>query len=376
MQVEFSPQQRQQRERFRSFVQEHICPCAADWDRQEAISSEIIEQLRSHGYLGCLVSGIRGEPVDAITYGLLTEEIARGCSSVRSLLTVQDMVALGICRWGSSELKDEFGAAIGNGELLCGLAISEPETGSDASNVKTEARREGDEYVLFGRKKWITFGQIADLLLVLARFEDKPTAFLVPRTAPGFTRRPLKGLLGVKASMLAEIEFNGCRIPRRYLVGKPGFGYSHVIATTLDLGRYSVAWGAVGIIQACLDSCLEYTAKRKQFGVEIQEHQLIRRKLTEMIAAVRAARLLCCRAGYLRDRKDPAAVPETLVAKYFASKAAVRSASDAVQLHGANGLSDEFPVSRYLRDAKVTEIIEGSTQIQQITIPQCPLPEL
>jgi hypothetical protein len=148
------------------------------------------------------------------------------------------------------------------------------------------------------------------------------------------------------------------------------------VSTALDSGRYSVAWGSVGIAQACLDACLGYTASRKQFGVELRDHQLVQRKLTNMIADTRAARLLCYRAGYLRQIGDPDAASETLVAKYFASQAAARIANDAVQLHGANGLTDEYPVGRYLRDAKVMEIIEGSSQIQQITIARIPLGEL
>jgi glutaryl-CoA dehydrogenase (non-decarboxylating) len=376
MLVELSKTQREQRDRARSFVEQYISPHAAEWDRNEAISPEVIQQLKSRGYLGTIVGGVRGEPVDDIIYGLVTEEIARGCSSVRSLLTVHDMVALALVRWGSKKLKEEFEAGVRQARYLCALAVSEPETGSDAAGVQTEARCDGDTYVLSGRKKWITFGQIADLILVLARCDGRLTTFLVPATTPGILRTPLKGIFGTRASMLAEIEFCECRIPKLYLIGKVGFGFSHVIASALDLGRYSVAWGAVGIAQACLESCLSYTARRKQFGVCLNEHQLIRRKLSEMIAGTSAARLLCCRAGYLRLKKAPSSVSETLVAKYFASKTAVRSANDAVQVHGANGLTEEFPVARYLRDAKVTEIIEGTTQIQQLTIPTCPLTEL
>jgi alkylation response protein AidB-like acyl-CoA dehydrogenase len=161
----------------------------------------------------------------------------------------------------------------------------------------------------------------------------------------------------------------GCRLPRASLLGRPGFGISHVAATTLEQGRYSVAWGSVGIAQACLDACRAYTAERRQFGVPLADHQLIRRLLTDMTVDVRAARLLCLRAGFLRSEGDPGAMMETMAAKYFASRLAVRAANDAVQIHGANGCTDDYPVGRYLRDAKVMEIIEGSTQIQQITLP-------
>lgn len=377
MRIELSGAQREARLRFREFVREHITPHAGQWDRDERVPLDVIERLRESGYLGAPVSvEAGGGGLDAITYGLLTEELARGCSSVRSLLTVHDMVALAVWRWGSRELKTNIGAAAARAELLCALALTEPEVGSDAAGVQTEARAEGDGYVLNGRKKWITYGQIADLFLTLVRCEGKLTAFLVPSDAEGFARRPLRGIVGTRASLLAELEFNDCFVPASHLVGRIGFGLSHVVGAALDHGRYSVAWGAVGIAQACLDACLEYTSLRKQFGVELAQHQLVQRKLTNMITDTRAARLLCYRAGYLRQNGDPGAASETLVAKYFASRTAVRAANDAVQLHGANGLTEDYPVARYLRDARVTEIIEGSTQIQQISIAKNPPGEL
>jgi alkylation response protein AidB-like acyl-CoA dehydrogenase len=377
MRIELSSAQREARLRFRQFVREHIAPHAGTWDREERVPPELIERLRENGYLGApLPVDAGGGGLDAITYGLLTEELARGCSSVRSLLTVHDMVALAVWRWGSRELKAKVGTAAAQGELLCALALTEPDVGSDAAGVQTEARAEGDGYVLNGRKKWITYGQIADLFLTLVRCDGKLTAFLVPASAKGFTRRPLRGIVGTRASLLAELEFADCFVPASQLVGRIGFGLSHVVGAALDHGRYSVAWGAVGIAQACLDACLEYTSSRRQFGVELSQHQLVQRKLTNMITDTRAARLLCYRAGYLRQVGDPGAASETLVAKYFASKAAVRAANDAVQLHGANGLTEDYPVARYLRDARVTEIIEGSTQIQQINIAKNPLAEL
>jgi hypothetical protein len=375
MQIELSPAQREARARFRRFVQEYIHPYADQWDRDERVPESIINELRDRRYLGAPLTGTQGAAMDPITYGLLTEEIARGCSSVRSLLTVHDMVALGVCRWGNSQLKAEFANTISRGETLCALALSEPDVGSDAGSVKTEAWLEGEEYVLSGHKKWTTYGQIADLFLVLARCEEKLTAFLVPAKTPGLVRRPMRGIVGTRASLLAEIDLENCRIPRHYLVGKLGFGLSHVISSVLDHGRYSVAWGSVGIAQSCLTATLDYTTKRKQFGQTLRDHQLVQRMLTEMIVNTRAARLLCYRAGYLRSMDDPGASAETLVAKYYASKVAVRIANVAVHLHGANGLSEEYPVARYMRDAKVMEIIEGSTEIQQMSIAKYPFPE-
>jgi glutaryl-CoA dehydrogenase (non-decarboxylating) len=176
--------------------------------------------------------------------------------------------------------------------------------------------------------------------------------------------------------MLAELAIDGCRVPSSHLVGKVGLGISFVANYTLEQGRYSVAWGAVGLLQACLDACLEYTAGREQGGKKLAEHQLIQAMLTDMIVDARAARLLCLRAGWLRESRDPAAGAETMAAKYFAAVKAARAANDAVQIHGANGCTEEYPVGRYLRDSKVLEIIEGSTQIQQINIPRFVFPEL
>jgi glutaryl-CoA dehydrogenase (non-decarboxylating) len=370
--LELSAEQRQARAGFRAFTAAEIAPHAGRWDREEAIPLELIRRLRERGYLGSNVSPDHGGlGRDMITYGLLTEEIAKGCSSVRSLLTVHDMVAHAVQRWGSREQKERWLPRLARGEILGALALSEPHAGSDAKSIETTATENaGDGWVLDGRKKWTTFGQIADLFLIFAQAGDeKPAAFLVERETPGLTVRPLQGILGTRASMLAEIELRGCRVAQESLVGRIGFGISHVAAAALEHGRYSVAWGSVGIAQACLDACRSYAAERRQFGVPLADHQLIRRLLADMIVDVRAARLLCLRAGWLRDAADPGAFMETMAAKYFASRVAVRAANDAVQLHGANGCSDDYPVGRYLRDAKVMEIIEGSTQIQQITLP-------
>jgi alkylation response protein AidB-like acyl-CoA dehydrogenase len=284
------------------------------------------------------------------------------------------MVCRGILRWGSKGQKESWLPRLARGEVLGAFALSEPGAGSDATGIRTKAVEMDGGYALDGTKKWITYGQIADLFLLFAQLDGKPTAFLVERGTPGLTVTPLRGILGTRASMLAELELAGARTEN--MVGRPGFGVSHVVGAALDQGRYSVACGSVGIAQACLDACLAYARERQQFGQPLFEHQLIRAMLSDMITNVRAARLLCMRAGYLRDIGDPGAIAETSVAKHFASATAMRSATDAVQIHGANGCHEDFPVSRYFRDAKVMEIIEGSTQIQQSTIARFELEEL
>ncbi|MFP3938792.1 MAG: acyl-CoA dehydrogenase family protein [Thermoanaerobaculia bacterium] len=374
---ELSDAQRRAREEFREFTRTRIAPHAGAWDRDQAIPLDVVDALRAQGYLGALLPAeVGGQGMDPVTYGLLTEELGKACSSVRSLLTVHDMVGEVVQRWGSRELRAELLPRIAGAELLCAFALSEPGVGSDAQSLAAEARRDGDGYALHGIKKWITFGQIADLFLVFARTEDGIAAFLVDGDAPGLRRVPIEGVTGTRAALLAELHLEGCRVAAERRVGRPGFGFTHIASTGLDQGRYSVAWGAVGIAQACLDACLEYTEEREQFGAPIREHQLVRAKLTDMIVGIRAARLVCLRAGYLRAKKDPDASAETLGAKYLASTTATRVASDAVQLHGANGLTDAYPVGRYLRDAKVTEVIEGSTQIQQLLIAKHPVQEL
>jgi glutaryl-CoA dehydrogenase (non-decarboxylating) len=377
LRLELSAAQRQARERCREFVATWVAPHAGAWDRAGRVPDEVIGELRRRGYLGShLAADLGGGGLDPITYGLVTEEIGRGCSSLRSLLTVHDMVSEAVRRWGSPFLKRETLPRLARAEILAALALSEPQVGSDAASVETEAVRDGEDFVLHGRKKWITFGMIADLFLVFARCGGQVAAFAVPAATAGLTRQPITTIVGTRASLLAELTLAGCRVPADHLVGRVGFGFSHVASTALDHGRYSVAWGAVGIVQACLDACLAYTAERRQFGKPLAGHQLVQRKLTRMIADARAARLLCLQAGYQRSIGGLDAATETLVAKYFASRAATRAANDAVQLHGANGLSQDYPVERYLRDARVTEIIEGSTQIQEVAIASYPPGEL
>ena len=377
MRIELTPEQRAARAEFRAFVAAEIAPHADRFDREEAIPPELPATLAARGYLASdLPREHGGSGLDMITYGLLTEEIGRACSSVRSLLTVHDMVAAAILRWGSGEHRERWLPLLARGEVLGALALTEPEAGSDASGVATEAVADGDGYRLTGRKRWITFGQIAGLFLVFAQCEGKPTALLVPRETEGLSLAPIRGILGTRGSMLAELTFDASPVPRASLIGKKGFGISAVASAALEHGRYSVAWGSVGIGQACLDASQAYAATRRQYGKPLAEHQLISAMLADMIVNVRAARLLCCRAGWLKDAGDPGAFMETMVAKYFASTMATKAALDAVQIHGANGIGPDYPVARYLRDSRVMEIIEGSTQIQQISIPRFELQEL
>jgi hypothetical protein len=369
MKLELSAQQKNAKAEFRAFVNKEICPDAGEYDKKEFTPPKLIKKIAERGFLGALLpQEYGGKGMDMITYGILNEEIGRGCSSVRSLLTVHNMVSYALCKWGNKSQKEYWLPKLASGETIGAFALSEPNVGSDAKSVETTATLVGDAYILNGQKKWITYGQIANVFLVFAICQDKPTAFLVKKDSPGLAIEPMSGLLGTRASMTAELKFDNCHVPLENLVGRSGFGFSYIAASALDYGRYSVASGCVGIAQACLEACIKYTNERKQFGVYLKEHQLIRQKITQMITNVKAARLLCYQAAYLKDINDPNSIIETSIAKYFASTVATKIANDAVQIHGGNGCSDKYPVERYLRDSKIMEIIEGSTQIQEITI--------
>jgi glutaryl-CoA dehydrogenase (non-decarboxylating) len=369
MSFEINDAQAASRASFREFVRTEIVPHADGWDRDERMPSELITRLGQKGYLGSLIpTAYGGSGMDMVTFGLLNEEVGRGCSSVRSLLTVHGMVQFAILRWGNEAQKKQWLPRLATGEVIGAFGLTEPNIGSDARSVETSATVAAGSYILQGSKVWTTFGQIADVFLIFAQQEGRVCTFLVEKDRPGFSTTPLKGVLATRASMLANLRLDSVEIPKENRVGGVGFGLSAVGSAALDIGRYSVACGCVGVIQACLDASIQYASKRKQYGALLKDHQLIRKMITEMVVNVNAARGLCYRAGLLKDAGDARTLIETLIATYFASKAAVQAASDAVQIHGANGISADYPVQRYYRDAKVPEIIEGSSQILEINI--------
>lgn len=369
MDIELTSQQKQHQEQFRAFVAQEIAPHADQWDQDERIPAELIQKLADQGYLGAIVPAEYGGPgMDALTFGLLCEEIGGGSASLLSLITVHGMVCQALLKWGTPAQKTQWLPKLATGAVIGGFGLTEPNVGSDAKSVETTAVHVDNSYILNGEKKWISFGQVATLFLIFAQCDGKPSAFLVPRDSPGFSSLPINGLLGFRSAMLGRLLMKDCRIPEDHLVGKIGFGFSHVAGAALDHGRYCVGWGCVGGGQACLDACLHYTGERKQFGSFLKGHQLIQQMVANMITQIKAARLLCYHAAYLKDKGDPSMIMETSIAKYFASQMINQVASDAVQIHGANGCSSDYPVQRYLRDAKIMEIIEGSSQMQQIII--------
>ena len=358
-----------QQTEFRDFINKEIKPFADQYDQDEIMPLEVFKKFVDQGYWGTIISKeYDGKEWDMSSFGILCEEIGRGSASLLSMYTVQGMVSESIFKWGKESQRIQWLPKLAKGEILAAFGLSEPGIGSDAKNVVTTAKETKDGFIVNGQKKWISCGQLADLFLIIAQCDGNPSAFLIERDTPGFSIKPINGMLGFRSAMIAELTFENCHIPNENLLGRIGFGFSHVAGTALDNGRYSIAWGSVGIAQACLEACLLYTTERKQFGVYLKDHQLIQQMIANMITNIKAARLLCFRAGTLKEYGDPDLIMETSIAKYFASKTAVQSALDAVQIHGANGCSQEYPVQRYLRDAKIMEIIEGSTQIQQMII--------
>lgn len=372
MELTLTEQQKESQALFRAFVNSEIVPSADQNDREARTPPELLAKIAQSGYLGAMIPcQFGGQGWDMVTLGILSEELGRGCSSIRSLLTVHCMVAYALLRWGREEQRARWLPQLASGRTIGAFGLSEPQIGSDAKSIETSAEARGDFYVLNGHKKWTTYGQIAHLFLLFANCNGKVSAFLVERGTPGFSIEPLNGITGTRASMLGELFLRDCHIPKENMIGGRGFGLASVGTSALDIGRYTVACGCVGLAQACLDACVAYTSERRQFGAYLKDFQLIQHMITDMITYTQAARLLCHHAGSLKDAGDPSTIIQTWIAKYFASTSAVKAANDAVQIHGANGCTEAYPVQRYLRDAKVMEIIEGSTQIQQTTIAQC-----
>ncbi|WP_143305905.1 acyl-CoA dehydrogenase family protein [Chitinophaga vietnamensis] len=358
------------REEFRSFVQSSLQPYANDYDRQGFIPDTLIRQLGEAGYLGAtLPAAYGGREMDQVSYGLLTEEIGRACSSTRSLITVHSsLTAETLLRWGTREQKEKWLPLLATGQKLAAFGLSEPGAGSDTAAIQTAYTETIGGYVLNGVKKWITFSQLAHLFVIIAQGAQGITAFLVERDTPGLSVQPLDGILGTRASMLGEIHLQDCFVPAENIFGRKGWGLQQIVNTALDNGRYSVACGSLGIARACLEDSIAYAKTRHAFGQLIKDHQLIKQKITNMVTEVKAATLLCRNAGYLRDKKDPDSIIQTSLAKYHASRTANSAAAEAVQLHGAMGCHDSASIQRYFRDAKVMEIIEGSSELQQLLI--------
>lgn len=353
----------------RHFVDTHVVPNAQAWDRAGAVPEQVLERIAAAGlWAPFLPADVGGADLPFTALGTVHEEIGRGCSSLRSLLTVHAMVAWTVNRWGTQAQRERWLPDLAAGRLLGAVAITEPGAGTDTAHLAATASRTTEGWRLSGVKRWISGGQRADVFLVYAQTGYGLAAFLVPRGAAGVQVDPITDVLGTRASMLATVRLDDVAVDADALVGPQTFLSGMVLTGMLDIGRFSVAAGCVGIVQACLDACAAYTAERTVAGQLLRELQLIRAKVSDMVTDVTAARLLLERAAVLKDQGDPDTIMATWIAKYFASTAAARHGSAAVQVHGANGCGPDYPVARLYRDAKVMEIIEGSSEIQQITI--------
>ncbi|MFE1872155.1 acyl-CoA dehydrogenase family protein [Streptomyces sp. NPDC059496] len=373
MNLELSEEQAAVRRLAREFTEREVVPYAAEWDRAESVDRAIVKKLGALGFLGLTIPEEHGgSGGDHLSYVLVTEELGRGDSAVRGIVSVSlGLVAKTIAAWGSEEQKRAWLPRLCSGDALGCFGLTEPGTGSDAGSLTTRAVRAGDAYVLDGSKMFITNGTWADVVLLFARTGDEPghrgvSAFLVPTDAPGLTRREIHGKLGLRGQATAELVLDGVRVPASAMLGPEGKGFS-VAMSALAKGRMSVAAGCVGIAQAALDAAVSYAAQREQFGRPIAHHQLVQELIADISVDVDAARLLTWRVADLIDRGQPFAT-ESSTAKLFASEAAVRAASNALQVHGGYGYIDEYPAGKLLRDARVMTLYEGTSQIQKLLI--------
>lgn len=372
MDLALSPEQQALRASLRAWVQDVVVPAALANDRAERFPAEALAGLRAGGWLGLtLPETYGGGGADPLSYALAIEELGRGDANVRSIVSVHlGLVGGSIARWGSEAQRARWLPGMATGETLGCFALTEPDHGSDPANLRTRAERTGDFWVITGRKIFITNGTIATLALVMARTGGEGargvSAFLVPTATPGFQATAVHGKLGLRSCDTAEIALEGVRVGADALLGAPGDGLK-VALSALDDGRMSLAASCTGLAQAALEAMLDYAGHRRQFGRPIAGFQLIQKLIADTAVEVEAARLLTWRCADLAARGQSYTLAASM-AKYYASEACVRAADAAVQVHGGYGYIDSFVVGKLLRDARVTTLYEGTSQIQQLLI--------
>jgi len=367
---ELTDEQRLIRETARDFADREIVPRARDNDRNEHFDTELVKQIADMGFLGAIVpEQYGGRDVDYRTYALIVEEIGRGCSAMRTVVSVvTSLVCSSIVRWGTEEQKQEWLPQLCSGEALGCFGLTEPDTGSDAANLKTRAKQVDGKWRITGGKMWISLGNYSKLALVFAQTDPEKkhrglACFLVPTDQPGFTTQEIHHKLGLRGSDTAELSLDDVEGD---LMGEVGDGFK-IAMSALDSGRYSVAAGCVGICQGSVDASVAYSKERTQFDRPIASFQLVQEMIADMVVETEAARALVWRAGWVKDLGKPSTT-ETSIAKLYATEAAVKCANAAIQVHGGSGYVDDYPVERYLRDARVTTLYEGTSQIQKLII--------
>ncbi|NYE37209.1 alkylation response protein AidB-like acyl-CoA dehydrogenase [Nocardioides cavernae] len=356
----------------RDFLEREAVPHRMQWDHDESVDLAIVPRMADLGFFGLTIpeeyGGVGG---DYVTYSLAMEELGRADSALRGIVSVSSgLVGKSILVHGTEEQKQEWLPQLAAATKLGCFALTEPGHGSDAGNLTTRATRDGDDWVLDGQKVFITNGTWADVALVLARTSDDGsrgiTAYLVPTDSPGFEAREIRGKLGLRGQATAELFLQGVRVPDSARLGEVGQGFK-IAMSTLDKGRLAVASSCVGIVQGCLEASVAYAAERTQFGRPIASFQLVQDLIADISVDADAARLLAWRCADLIDRGEPYGTAASK-AKLYASEAAVRAAGNAVQVHGGAGYVDDFPVAKYLRDARVMTLYEGTSQIQKLLI--------
>ena len=373
MDFSFSPEHEMVRQTVREFAEKEILPNIKENDRKQTFDSALLSKMAAAGLLGISVP-VRygGAGFDYISLGIIAEELEYADTSARVIISVHNgLNSLGVFQWGTEEQKQMFLAPQARGEKIAAFCLTEPGAGTDVVALRSTARKDGDDYIISGEKTWISLADVADHFLWFAKTDPqaKPahkgiTAFMVTRDMQGVTTGALHGKLGVRAGNTGWVNCDEVRAPASHRIGEEGEGFK-IAMSCLDNGRYTVAAGALGLTRACLDASVRYAKARKTFGVEIGEHQLVKRMISLMVQRVEAGRLLVYQAGWMKNQ-GMRNTRETTLAKWFCTDASFDSASDAIQIHGAYGFSDEYDVERFLRNSKGAVIYEGTRELQQL----------
>jgi butyryl-CoA dehydrogenase len=373
MELELTDEQKLILKTAQDFAKSEVLPKAAEIDREHRHPKELVARMGELGFLGVAVpEKYGGAGFDTLSYALVLEEVSRACASTGVIMSVNNsLVCDPIMKFGTEEQKQKWLVPLASGKMLGCFALSEPEAGSDAAAQKTVARQDGDGWVINGVKNWITNGPVADVCVLHTMTDQSKghkgiTAFILPMDTKGVRTGPPDKKLGIRGSQSCQIFLDDVRLGREHLLGEVGGGFK-VAMTTLDGGRIGIAAQAVGIARAALEDAMAYALERKTFGKPIAQHQAIQFKLADMATEVDAARLLTWRAASLKDAGVRHS-QESAMAKLFASEVATRVAHQAVQIFGGNGYVEDFPVERHYRDARITEIYEGTSEIQRIVI--------
>ncbi|HLS66827.1 MAG TPA: acyl-CoA dehydrogenase family protein [Pseudogracilibacillus sp.] len=371
MDFSFTEEQQMLRKTVRQFVDEEIMPHIATWDREGKFDPRMMDRLAELGLMGvCIPEKYGGSGMDYNSLAIVCEELERGDTAFRTAVSVHTgLNSMTILQWGTEEQKERYLVPLAKGERIGAFGLTEPAAGSDVASMQATAKKEGDYYILNGQKTWISLCDIADTFLVFAYTDNTKkhhgiSAFIVEREWEGFSSKAIKGKLGIRAGNTGEIFFDNVKVPQENLLGEEGEGFK-IAMSALDNGRFTVAAGAVGLIMACMEASIAYCHERETFGKPIGKHQLVQQMIAEMEAGLQMSRLLVYRAGELKNA-GKRNTRETSLAKWKACDFANKAADDAVQIHGAYGYSDEYPVERYLRNSKAPVIYEGTREIHTI----------